>query len=80
MGYQGMALLTHLRSAWQPINVTWLSLNFKSPQKRAIAYAVYSKTHQLTKPQLGMLIMNSGMLQPRRYLWKPGLQRRKKPI
>ncbi|KAJ0420811.1 major facilitator superfamily domain-containing protein [Aspergillus carlsbadensis] len=26
---------------WQPINVTWLSLNFKTPQKRAVAYAVY---------------------------------------
>ncbi|KAL5341679.1 major facilitator superfamily domain-containing protein [Aspergillus crustosus] len=25
----------------QPINVTWLSLNFKTPQKRAVAYAVY---------------------------------------
>lgn len=35
--------LIHLGRSWQPINVTWLSLNFKSPQKRAIAYAVYSK-------------------------------------
>lgn len=27
--------------SWQPLNVTWLSLNAKTPQKRAIAYAVY---------------------------------------
>ena len=26
---------------WQPINVTWLCLNSKTPQHRAIAYAVY---------------------------------------
>ncbi|KAL4796086.1 major facilitator superfamily domain-containing protein [Aspergillus venezuelensis] len=26
---------------WQPINVTWLSRNFKTPQQRAVAYAVY---------------------------------------
>ncbi|KAI2621698.1 MFS general substrate transporter [Hypoxylon sp. NC1633] len=26
---------------WQPLNVTWLSLNQKTPQKRAIAYAIY---------------------------------------
>ncbi|OJJ42213.1 hypothetical protein ASPZODRAFT_2122598 [Penicilliopsis zonata CBS 506.65] len=26
---------------WQPINVTWLSLSMKTPQKRAIAYAFY---------------------------------------
>ncbi|KEZ44019.1 hypothetical protein SAPIO_CDS3738 [Scedosporium apiospermum] len=36
-------LLTQAAPGWQPINVTWLSLNFKTPQKRAIAYAVYSK-------------------------------------
>ncbi|PKS06187.1 hypothetical protein jhhlp_007504 [Lomentospora prolificans] len=34
-------LLTQAAPGWQPINVTWLSLNFKTPQKRAIAYAVY---------------------------------------
>lgn len=33
----------HHRS-WQPINVSWLALDFKTSQKRAIAYAVYSKT------------------------------------
>ncbi|KAK9897321.1 MFS general substrate transporter [Cystobasidium minutum MCA 4210] len=27
--------------AWQPIHVTWVSLNAKTPQKRAISYAVY---------------------------------------
>ncbi|KAI5865489.1 MFS general substrate transporter [Durotheca rogersii] len=27
--------------SWQPLNVTWLSLNSQTPQKRAIAYAVY---------------------------------------
>ncbi|KAL2841006.1 major facilitator superfamily domain-containing protein [Aspergillus pseudoustus] len=32
---------TRLMWGWQPINVTWLSLNFKTPQKRAVAYAVY---------------------------------------
>ena len=26
---------------WQPLNVTWLSLNSKTPQQRAVAYAVY---------------------------------------
>ncbi|KAJ5781159.1 Major facilitator superfamily domain general substrate transporter [Penicillium paradoxum] len=34
-------LVTQSAPNWQPINVTWLSLNFKTPQKRAIAYAVY---------------------------------------
>ncbi len=38
-------VLIHPGSSWQPINVSWLSLNFKSPQQRAIAYAVYSKRH-----------------------------------
>ncbi|KAJ5491996.1 Major facilitator superfamily domain general substrate transporter [Penicillium expansum] len=35
-------LVTQSSPNWQPINVTWLSLNFKTPQKRAVAYAVYS--------------------------------------
>ncbi|KAL3473945.1 major facilitator superfamily domain-containing protein [Aspergillus californicus] len=34
-------LVTQAAPTWQPINVTWLSLNFKTPQKRAVAYAVY---------------------------------------
>ncbi|CAI7582796.1 unnamed protein product, partial [Penicillium discolor] len=34
-------LVTQSAPNWQPINVTWLSLNFKTPQKRAVAYAVY---------------------------------------
>ncbi|KAL6852253.1 hypothetical protein ACO1O0_006794 [Amphichorda felina] len=42
--FYGAYLVTQSSPGWQPINVTWLSLNFKSPQKRAIAYAVYSKT------------------------------------
>ncbi|KAL4887586.1 major facilitator superfamily domain-containing protein [Aspergillus karnatakaensis] len=36
-----LAGLIALYVCWQPINVTWLSLNFKTPQKRAVAYAVY---------------------------------------
>lgn len=36
-------LFTQAAPSWQPLNVVWLSLNFKTPQKRAIAYAVYSK-------------------------------------
>jgi MFS family permease len=34
-------VVTGAAPSWQPINVTWLSLNQKSPQRRAIAYAVY---------------------------------------
>ena len=34
-------------SSWQPINVTWLSLNQKTPQQRAVAYAVYSELNPL---------------------------------
>ncbi|OTB18984.1 hypothetical protein K445DRAFT_54466 [Daldinia sp. EC12] len=34
-------LVTVAAPGWQPLNVTWLSLNQKTPQKRAIAYAVY---------------------------------------
>ncbi|KAL3457529.1 major facilitator superfamily domain-containing protein [Aspergillus heterothallicus] len=34
-------VVTQAAPGWQPINVTWLSLNFKTPQKRAVAYAVY---------------------------------------
>ncbi|SPO06183.1 related to nicotinamide mononucleotide permease [Cephalotrichum gorgonifer] len=34
-------VITQASPGWQPINVTWLSLNFKTPQKRAIAYAIY---------------------------------------
>ncbi|CAI7581248.1 unnamed protein product [Penicillium crustosum] len=34
-------LVTQSAPNWQPINVTWLSLNFQTPQKRAVAYAVY---------------------------------------
>ncbi|KAH7074042.1 major facilitator superfamily domain-containing protein [Paraphoma chrysanthemicola] len=34
-------VVTGAAPGWQPINVTWLSLNQKSPQRRAIAYAVY---------------------------------------
>ncbi|KAF2023236.1 MFS general substrate transporter [Setomelanomma holmii] len=33
--------VTGAAPSWQSINVTWLSLNQKSPQRRAIAYAVY---------------------------------------
>ncbi|XDG02212.1 hypothetical protein ABKA04_001827 [Annulohypoxylon sp. FPYF3050] len=34
-------VVTNAAPSWQPLNVTWLSLNSKTPQKRAIAYAVY---------------------------------------
>ncbi|KAI1390999.1 MFS general substrate transporter [Hypoxylon trugodes] len=34
-------VVTQAAPSWQPLNVTWLSLNQKTPQKRAIAYAVY---------------------------------------
>ncbi|OTB07793.1 hypothetical protein M426DRAFT_267012 [Hypoxylon sp. CI-4A] len=34
-------LVTNAAPSWQPLNVTWLSLNSKTPQKRAIAYAIY---------------------------------------
>ncbi|KAI2463426.1 MFS general substrate transporter [Annulohypoxylon bovei var. microspora] len=34
-------VVTVAAPSWQPLNVTWLSLNSKTPQKRAIAYAVY---------------------------------------
>ncbi|OTA94856.1 hypothetical protein M434DRAFT_10376 [Hypoxylon sp. CO27-5] len=34
-------VVTVAAPSWQPLNVTWLSLNQKTPQKRAIAYAVY---------------------------------------
>ncbi|KAI0119414.1 MFS general substrate transporter [Daldinia grandis] len=34
-------VVTVAAPGWQPLNVTWLSLNQKTPQKRAIAYAVY---------------------------------------
>lgn len=34
-------VVTGAAPSWQPLNVTWLSLNSKSPQHRAIAYAVY---------------------------------------
>ncbi|KAL4909684.1 major facilitator superfamily domain-containing protein [Aspergillus multicolor] len=34
-------LVTQAAPGWQPINVTWLSRNFRTPQKRAVAYAVY---------------------------------------
>ncbi|KAL2289318.1 hypothetical protein FJTKL_02322 [Diaporthe vaccinii] len=34
-------VVTQAAPSWQPINVFWLALNFKTPQKRAIAYAVY---------------------------------------
>ncbi|KAJ5496516.1 Major facilitator superfamily domain general substrate transporter [Penicillium fimorum] len=34
-------MVTQSSPNWQPINVTWLSLNFNTPQKRAIAYAIY---------------------------------------
>ncbi|KAK1764342.1 MFS general substrate transporter [Phialemonium atrogriseum] len=34
-------IVTQAAPAWQPLNVVWLALNFKTPQKRAIAYAVY---------------------------------------
>lgn len=34
-------VVTNASPTWQAINVTWLSLNQKSPQHRAIAYAVY---------------------------------------
>ncbi|KAL5408500.1 hypothetical protein PMIN03_006469 [Paraphaeosphaeria minitans] len=34
-------VITNAAPSWQPLNVTWLSLNSKSPQHRAIAYAVY---------------------------------------
>ncbi|KAL4815662.1 hypothetical protein BDW67DRAFT_185664 [Aspergillus spinulosporus] len=36
-------LVTQAAPSWQPINVTWLSRNFENPQKRAVAYAVYSE-------------------------------------
>ncbi|KAI1764068.1 MFS general substrate transporter [Hypoxylon sp. FL1150] len=34
-------VVTNAAPSWQPLNVTWLSLNQKTPQKRAIAYATY---------------------------------------
>ncbi|KAI8964039.1 MFS general substrate transporter [Daldinia sp. FL1419] len=34
-------VVTVAAPGWQPLNVTWLSLNQKTPQKRAVAYAVY---------------------------------------
>ncbi|KAJ9144773.1 MFS general substrate transporter [Coniochaeta hoffmannii] len=34
-------VVTQASPSWQPLNVTWLALNFDTPQKRAIAYAVY---------------------------------------
>lgn len=34
-------VITNAAPSWQALNVTWLSLNSKSPQHRAIAYAVY---------------------------------------
>ena len=34
-------VVTGAAPGWQPLNVTWLSLNQKTPQRRAIAYAVY---------------------------------------
>ncbi|KAL4750704.1 hypothetical protein BDW72DRAFT_193640 [Aspergillus terricola var. indicus] len=58
-------LPVHLKSSWSfyvalsgysgsaPINVTWLSRNFETPQKRAVAYAVYSKQPLLT-PSLAL--------------------------
>ncbi|KAL4774444.1 hypothetical protein BDW60DRAFT_205019 [Aspergillus nidulans var. acristatus] len=36
-------LATQAAPSWQPINVTSLSRNFETPQKRAVAYAVYSE-------------------------------------
>lgn len=36
--------------SWQPLNVTWLSLNSQTPQKRAIAYAIYSKWRSHPEP------------------------------
>ncbi|KAL4996638.1 major facilitator superfamily domain-containing protein [Aspergillus recurvatus] len=41
VGVWTLAGLIALYVTWQPINVTWLSRNFKTPQKRAVAYAVY---------------------------------------
>lgn len=34
-------VVTQAAPGWQPLNVTWLSLNQKTPQRRAITYAVY---------------------------------------
>ncbi|KAJ9150375.1 MFS general substrate transporter [Pleurostoma richardsiae] len=34
-------VVTQAAPSWQPLNVTWLALNFDTPQRRAIAYAVY---------------------------------------
>ncbi|RKU43065.1 hypothetical protein DL546_000705 [Coniochaeta pulveracea] len=34
-------IVTQAAPSWQPLNVTWLALNFDTPQRRAIAYAVY---------------------------------------
>ncbi|KAL3435301.1 major facilitator superfamily domain-containing protein [Aspergillus tetrazonus] len=34
-------LVTQAAPSWQPINVTWLSRNFETPQKRAVAYAIH---------------------------------------
>lgn len=37
-----MALTTGFALTWHPINATWLSLNQKTPQHRAIAMAMFA--------------------------------------
>lgn len=39
--FYGASFFTMAAPIWQPINVTWLSLNYKTPQQRAVAYAMY---------------------------------------
>ena len=65
-------LVTQAAPSWQPLNVVWLSFNFKTPQKRAIAYAVYSKC-LFTPSDTSILTTGSGLLQSRRYIRQSSL-------
>ncbi|GAA6050961.1 hypothetical protein JCM3770_005344 [Rhodotorula araucariae] len=40
-GFYAALVVTLASPSWQPLNVTWLSLSMRTPQRRAIAYAVY---------------------------------------
>lgn len=59
--------------------MTWLSLNSNTPQKRAIAYAVYSKLLLIAPREACTNGDKSRLLKSRWYLWKSSLQRSKYP-
>ncbi|GAA6041782.1 hypothetical protein JCM8097_007158 [Rhodosporidiobolus ruineniae] len=40
-GFYAAYVFTSAAPAWQPINVTWVALSMRTPQRRAIAYAAY---------------------------------------